>query len=168
MHGGGRRFDPGILHLCHSSGITGDRSVIFERVLAATDGTAASLRGVEIAAQLVARYEAEFMLVTAVSVSQNVLLAANMDGPTVEMYVERMAREVLESAMAVLRRGGVGAEVKIVFGPLPESILAEIEGCRPDLVVMGRRSRDEPKDLVLGSVSDRVARHVRVPILLVP
>jgi nucleotide-binding universal stress UspA family protein len=35
-------------------------------------------------------------------------------------------------------------------------------------VGMGRRSRYEPKDLVLGSVSDRVARHVKVPILLVP
>ena len=33
---------------------------------------------------------------------------------------------------------------------------------------MGRRGRDEPKDLVLGSVSDRVARNIAVPILLVP
>ena len=63
---------------------------------------------------------------------------------------------------------GVGAEVKVVVGPAPESLLAEIEDSGADLVVMGRRGRDEPKDLLLGSVSDRVARHVKVPILLVP
>ncbi len=63
---------------------------------------------------------------------------------------------------------GVGAEVKVVVGPPAETILAEIEASGADLVVMGRRSRYEPKDLILGSVSYRVSRHVKVPILLVP
>ena len=168
MHGGGRRFDPGILHLPFwvSHGWRG--IVIFDRVLAATDSTEASLRGVEAAAQIVARYHSEFVLLTAVSVPQHVVLAANMDESGIEAYVERMAQESLESAVAVLRHENVGAEVKVVIGPAPETILAEIEASRADLVVMGRRSRYEPKDLVLGSVSDRVARHVKVPILLVP
>ncbi|MFH0915333.1 MAG: universal stress protein [bacterium] len=142
--------------------------MIFHRILAATDGTEASLRGVEAAAQMVARYQAEFILLTAVSVPQHVVLAANMDERTIQRYVERMAQEALGSAIDALRREGVGAEVKVVFGPPPETILAEIKSSGADLVVMGRRSRDEPKDLVLGSVSDRVARNVRVPILLVP
>jgi nucleotide-binding universal stress UspA family protein len=142
--------------------------VIFDRILAATDGAEASLRGVEAAAQMVARYQAEFVLLTAVSMPQHVVLAANMDERTIEAYVERMAQESLGSALEVLRRENVGAEVKVVIGPPPETILAEIEASHADLVVMGRRSRHEPKDLVLGSVSDRVARHVKVPILLVP
>ena len=168
MHGGGRRFDPGILHLRRQEERGKEMSLIFHRVLSATDGSEASLRGIEVAAQIVARYQAEFLLLTAVSVSQNVVLAASMDGPTLEMYVERKAQEALCSAMAVLRREGVGAEVKVVFGPSPETILAEAESSRADLVVMGRQGRDEPKDLILGSVTDRVARNVKVPILLVP
>jgi nucleotide-binding universal stress UspA family protein len=146
----------------------GGTSLIFQRILAATDGTEASLRGVEAAAQIAVRYQAEFILLTAVSVPQHVVLAANMDERTIEKYVERMAQEALGSAVAALRSEGVGAEVKVVFGQAPETILAEIETSGADLVVMGRRSRNEPKDLVLGSVSDRVARHVKVPILLVP
>ena len=142
--------------------------MIFNRILAVTDGTEASLRGVEAAAQMVARYQAEFILLTAVSVRQHVVLAANMDERTIQKYVERMAQEALGSAIHALRRDGVGAEVKVVFGSPVETILAEIEISLADLVVMGRRSRDEPMDLVLGSVSDRVARHVKVPILLVP
>jgi nucleotide-binding universal stress UspA family protein len=143
-------------------------SLVFNRILAATDGTEASLRGVDVAAQIVARYQAEFVLLTVVSVPQHVVLAANMDQRTIESYVERMAQDSLRPAIALLREKGVGAEVKAVIGPPAETILAEIESCRADLIVMGRRGRYEPKDLILGSVSYRVSRHVRVPILLVP
>ena len=142
--------------------------LIFSRILAATDGTEASLRGVEVAAQMVQRYDAEFVLLTAVSVPQHVVLAANMDQRNIESYVERLAQGSLSSAVALLRQKGVGAEVKAVVGPAAETILAEIEASKADLVVMGRRGRYEPKDLILGSVSYRVSRHVRVPILLVP
>jgi len=140
----------------------------FTRIAVATDGTEASLRGVEAAAQLANRYCAELLVITVVSVPQHVVLAANMNQRLIEGYVERMAQEALRSAVDLLCREGVGAEVKVLVGPAPESILAEVEASGADLVVMGRRSRDEPRDLVLGSVSDRVARHVKVPILLVP
>ena len=142
--------------------------MIFHRILAATDGTEASIRGVEVATQLVRRYRSEFILLTAVSVPQHVVLATTMDERSMHMYLERMAQEALGSAVDVLRREGVGAEIKVVYGPPAETILAEAEAGRADLVVMGRRGRTEPKDLVLGSVSDRVARHLKVPILLVP
>ena len=141
LHGGGRRFDPGILHLLWWVLTTGEMSLVFNRILAATDGTEASLRGVDVAAQIVARYQAEFVLLTAVSVPQHVVLAANMDQRTIESYVERLAQDSLRPAIALLREKGVGAEVKAVVGPPAETILAEIEACRADLVVMGRRDR---------------------------
>jgi len=141
--------------------------MVFTRIVAPTDGTEASLRGLAIATQLVARYNAELMVITAVSVP-DWLARQNMEQGAIEAYVESNAQKCLEEPMALLRREGVGAEVKVVVGAAPESILMEIEESGADLVVMGRRGRDEPKDLLLGSVSDRVARHVKVPILLVP
>ncbi len=142
--------------------------MIFHRILAATDGTDAAIRGVEVAAQMVRRYRAEFVLITAVAVPQHLVLASNMDERSIQTYLEHMGQEALRSAIEVLHRKSIGAEIKVVFGPPPETILAEIETSGADLVIMGRRSRTEPKDLLLGSVSDRVARHIRVPILLVP
>ena len=168
MHGGGRRFDPGILHLPQRVWTTREPPLVFKRILATTDGTEASLRGVEVAAQMVARDQCEMLLLTAVSVPQQVAQAAATDQRAIENHLERMAQEALAPAVAVLRRVRVGAEIKAVMGPAPEVILSELESCAADLVVMGRRSRYEPKDLILGSVSYRVARHVRVPILLVP
>jgi nucleotide-binding universal stress UspA family protein len=142
--------------------------VIFDRILAATDGTEASLRGVEVAAQMAARHGSEFVVLTAVSVPQHMVLASTMDQRTIEGYVERMAQEAVGPATEVLRRLKVGAEVKALVGPAAEVILGEMESLGADLVVMGRNSRYEPKDLILGSVSYRVARHARVPVLLVP
>ncbi len=91
-----------------------------------------------------------------------------MDQRTIEGYVERMAQEAVGPALEVLRRLKVGAEVKALVGPAAEVILGEMESLGAELVVMGRNSRYEPKDLILGSVSYRVARHARVPVLLVP
>jgi nucleotide-binding universal stress UspA family protein len=168
LHGGGRRFDPGILHLPCSVSKSGEMLVTFTRILATTDGSEASLRAVEVALEMVVRDHTEFVLLTVVSVPQHVGLRANMAQGTIETYVEQMAQESLGPAMDLLRQKGVGAEVKAVVGTPPETVLAEIESSAADLVVMGRRSRYEPKDLILGSVSYRVARHVKVPILLVP
>ena len=168
MHGGGRRFDPGILHSLVGSSWAGDTNVIFTRILAATDGTEVALRGVEMAARMAARDNAEFLLLTAISLPQHLVLSANMGQRSVHGVAERMAQESLTPALAVLERWGVGAEVKMVIGPPAESILAEIETSGADLVIMGRRTRVEPKDLILGDVSYRVARRVAVPILLVP
>ncbi len=142
MHGGGRRFDPGILHLPCRREIAGETSLIFHRILAATDGTEASLRGVEVAAQMVARYQAEFILLTAVSVPQHVVLAANMDERTIEKYVERMAQEALGSAVAAAaprgrRRGGQG---RLWLGPGNHS-----GGDRDQRGRSGRHGSQEPQ-----------------------
>jgi len=146
----------------------GGPPLVFKRILAATDGTEASLRGVEVAVNMVVACRCEFVLLTVITVPQHIVLTANMDQRAVERYVEQMAQSTLKSALELLHLRGVGAEVKAVVGPAAETILSEIESSGADLVVMGRRGRQEPKDLILGSVSYRVSRHVRVPILLVP
>lgn len=140
---------------------------MFTRIFVPTDGTEASLRALGIAARMAARYAAELVVVTAVPVPDWVA-RQNMEQGAVEAYVEGIAQKYLEEPISLLTSRGVGAEIKVVVGSIPESVLLEIKNTQPDLVVMGRRGRDEPKDLVLGSVSDRVARHVKVPILLVP
>jgi nucleotide-binding universal stress UspA family protein len=143
-------------------------AVSFTRILAATDGTDAALRGVATAVDLVTSFGAELILITAIAVPELVALRLNMDRGALEDHVERTAQKALEAAVTLLREAGVGAEIKVVVGGVPDVILSEIEASGADLVVMGRRSRDEPKEFVLGSVSDRVARQVKVPILLVP
>ena len=126
--------------------------------------------GVErAAAQLVARYQAEFVLLTAVSVPQHVVLAANRtSGPSRHSWRGGWPKNPWGRLSKCYAEQGVGAEVKVAIGNPAESVVTEAAASAADLVVMGRRGRVEPKDLVLGSVTDRVARDVAVPILLIP
>ena len=101
--------------------------MIFDRILAAVDGTDVSLRGVKVAAEMVARYHSELILLTVVSVPQQLVLSATMDQRTIGSYIERLAQGSLATSMEALREAGVGAEVKAVVGPPAETILAEIE-----------------------------------------
>lgn len=142
--------------------------MFFRRILIAVDGTDASTRGLEVGARLAAHYDVELVLVTAVSVPQHVVKAAGVERGNLEEYVERMGQIALADAVAFLAQEHIGAELKILAGPAAETIVAEAANPGVDLVVMGRRGRTEPKDLVLGSVSDRVARNIAIPILLVP
>jgi nucleotide-binding universal stress UspA family protein len=139
--------------------------VIFRRILCPTDGSDVSLRGLEVAVQIAQRYDAELIVLAAVNVPQTVAVATHLE---VCHYVERVGGECSRNAMRLLERFGLGAEVKLMFGSPAEVILGELEQTQSDLVVMGRRQWAEAKDLVLGSVSERVTRHVNVPILLVP
>ncbi len=141
--------------------------MIFTRIFVPTDGTEVSIRGLEVAIQVALRYEAELMVVTAVPVPDWVA-RQNTEFWGIEAYIESTARKNFEAAVDMLKRARVGAELKALTGSISESLLSELARSRADLVIMGRRGKDEPKDLLLGSVSDRVARHVKVPILLVP
>lgn len=142
--------------------------MIVRRILTASDGTDASLRGVAAAADIATCCAAELVLMTAIPIPQHVVTAAKLDGGTIEHYVERTAAEALRACIAILKERRVGAAVKVVIGNPAESVVGEAAVQQADLVVMGRGRRVEPKDLVLGSSSDRIARSLAVPILLIP
>ncbi len=69
-------------------------------------------------------------------------------------------RRVLEAA---------GHEVSVThrYGNVWMGILEEVESFQPGLLVLGRRGVGGLERL-LGSVSEHVVRHVKVPVLLVP
>ena len=142
-------------------------TMVFTRIFVAIDGTDSSLRGLQAAIELAGCYRAELLVVTAISFPQWIA-RENMEYGKVEVHVETSAQRCFQPAVAMLKQAKLGAELKVIVGAAAESLVAEISASGADLIVMGRRSRDEPKDLVLGSVSDRIARHAKVPILLVP
>lgn len=142
--------------------------MIFGRILVATDGTEAAQRGVELAVDLAGRDQAELVILAPIHVPPHMVLTANLDPRALHRYVEKLACQYLAGAVEYLGKKGVGAEVKVPVGPPVEMILAEIDTARPDLVVIGRADWVEPKDLILGSVSSRVAQQAKVPVLLVP
>jgi hypothetical protein len=88
-------------------------TMVFSRIAVPTDGTDASLRGLEVAMQMAARYHAELMVITAVPVP-DWIVRQRVEHGAIEAYVEGAAQKSLRAAIAVLLREGIGAEVKVV------------------------------------------------------
>ena len=83
-------------------------------------------------------------------------------------------KDVLEETRNELKRisesnkSGVKYVLEARQGHSVDEILGEIESYHPDMVVMATHGRTGLKHMVLGSVTERVVRFSRVPVLTVP
>ncbi|MFA9560537.1 universal stress protein [Evansella sp. AB-rgal1] len=67
----------------------------------------------------------------------------------------------------MIRKAEVNLEVKHIFGEPGPSIVREANEGNYDLVVIGSRGLNPFQQLVLGSVSHKVAKRVTCPVLIV-
>lgn len=59
-------------------------------------------------------------------------------------------------------------EILVVAGDPSEEILHAAQQCKADIIVMGKSTGSVFGSTVMGSVSRRVSRHAKVPVLIVP
>ncbi len=144
------------------------------KILLATDGSESSFKAVDKTIKLVKGMKAE---VTVLSVVQDVPFYQFHDGLASEHLIlvqknfqeraEKAAKEILEKVEGLFREHGL--EVNTVFktGHPAEVICQVAEEGEFDFVVMGNRGLGGIKELLLGSVSNRVAHCVNSSVLIV-
>lgn len=74
----------------------------------------------------------------------------------------------IENLVSELRASGLSAEGRITEGDPAEMIELAADELHADVIVMGTHSRTGVSRLLLGSVTDRVTRVARCPVLAVP
>jgi len=136
------------------------------RILVPFDGSAGAERGLayaELVAQIAA---AEIVIVVAFDPPMTVRRRGILmvEQAREEMQVD--ATELAEEAAGLLIQRGNRARGIVVRGDPVQAILETIDTEEPDLVVIGRRGLNQFEGVMLGSVSQRVASHARVPVLL--
>jgi len=143
-----------------------------QRVLAAVDGSDPSIRGVEFAADLAAKYGAEL-----------VLLAVAPDVPDAGLEAYARAEHLrapgnvlpLAAADAILTRardravakGATRIVTEAELGDPAGRIIDQARDRKADLVVMGSRGHGRLAGLVLGSVAQKVVSHAPCPVTVV-
>lgn len=148
------------------------------RIVAATDGSAASLEAVRFGARLAAGIPRARLVILAVST-----LAADvgLTGPRLVKALgllpalreadRRAARKILDEAAREARRLGASVTVRYraprrrVFAE--RAVLSEAARERADLIVLGNSGRGAMGDVLLGSVAQRVVSLARRPVVLV-
>lgn len=134
------------------------------RVLLATDGSEDARAATAYLKEFPLPGSATIRILTVVTVPSSAL-----DIPSVAAFSESLlaeGRHLGEEARAHLGpRAAV--ETRVVQGVPKEEIVREAEEWPADLVVVGARGLGGVKGLLLGSVSQTVARHVHCPVLVV-
>lgn len=141
------------------------------KVLLATDGSEPAMRACECASSLLVPGRDQVRLLTVLSYSEYPhSLVPDMPLSDETERAEREVEEVhqlTDQPRRLLEESGHTVEIAHRFGNPTDEIVAEIEDWRPELVVLGRRGV-RGVERWIGSVSEHVLHHSKVPVLLVP
>jgi len=142
---------------------------MFEKILIATDGSEHSKRaakkGLEMAKLSGGGVNALYVVDANRSLSD---VSANIADEVLEGFKKTMMKEGEEATKYVeeeAKLAGVSAEKKVIEGNPAEEILKMAGGM--DLVVMGSVGRTGLSTFLLGSVTDKVVRNSKVPVMVV-
>lgn len=140
-------------------------SLTLRRILLATDLSPATDLATEWAFELAFRNDAALLVVSVIDPDDLVLPGG---GFRVRVDQVRDRREAV--AQRLVERGrdiGVKVDFLVWTGSPGESIVAAAEAERVDMVLVGAHKRGLLSRLVIGSVSEHVARHAPCPVLIV-
>ncbi|MCS7100255.1 MAG: universal stress protein [Burkholderiaceae bacterium] len=142
---------------------------MFTKILVPTDGSELSAKAIEGAAQLARRLGAKLVGVTVVEPYSYATLSEYRP-ESLEDYEARMnqvARERLQRLEAVARGAGVEVETLVAksFAPYEAIIEAATQhGC--DLIVMASHGRRGLNAVLLGSETQKVLTHSKIPVMV--
>jgi nucleotide-binding universal stress UspA family protein len=139
------------------------------KILLATDGSKNSMRAVKFAIRLTEE-SATPGTITLISVHDDTALrhAQRFVGKkAVEEYLRDLSDKDLAEARRVLDKAGVKHDMVIRYGHVAAEIADAGSSGKFDMIVMGSKGRSALKDLLVGSVAQRVVELAKVPVLLV-
>jgi nucleotide-binding universal stress UspA family protein len=141
-----------------------DRSI--DRILVPVDGSPGSEIGMAWA-DLVARTAgAEIIVCVGFNPPSAIRRRGILETEHLRVEMEEDALEVATEAAQLFLDRGHRARALVVVGDPAEAILQTAEAEEVDLIVMGRRGLGRWEGLLVGSVSERVARYATVPVFL--
>jgi nucleotide-binding universal stress UspA family protein len=86
---------------------------------------------------------------------------------TVYSHDAQKAQEILQKAAEIAREIGVEAVTDALHGEAADALLHVAAPAGATLLVMGAHGHNRIRELILGSVTDKVIRKTKVPVLLV-
>lgn len=139
------------------------------KILVAIDGSKNSLRALKYAIKLAAKLtdSADLLLVNA---HDDIALrgASQFVGKdAVKAYLDELAQGELKDAIEAVTKSKLRFETKMLRGQVAQSIVKAASDAECDLIVLGSKGRTALKDLLIGSVAQRVASLADMPVTLV-
>lgn len=140
------------------------------KILLATDGSAFSRRALAQTVSLAAALGAE---VRVVLVSQVVFVSRSgsmfpVPDSTMELPSNEEATSILGEAVSALEEHGIPTESRHLVGhAVAETVLAEAESWKADMIVTGSHGRSGVVRFLMGSVSSELVQHAPCTVVVV-
>jgi nucleotide-binding universal stress UspA family protein len=137
---------------------------LFEKILVAVDGSSYAEYALEYAVGMARKYCSKLVIIHAVFNS-----AYAYEGVLIppDSRLDEAGREILRRSEETAKRLGIDAETRLVSGH-PSGEIAKVaneEGF--DLLIVGNRGLGTVKAFLLGSVSEKLSRIAKCPVLIV-
>ena len=139
------------------------------KIFVAIDGSKNSLRGLKVAIKLAGKLSEPSHLILANAHDDIALRGASqfVGKQAVDRYLDDLAESELKSAIEQARKSGVTFESRVLRGRVAQTIAESADDSKCDLIVLGSKGRSALKDLMIGSVAQRVSSIAKTPVLLV-
>jgi len=146
---------------------------MFKHILLPTDGSSVSMkavkRGIDFAKSIDARVTALFVTLPyrQVMAEGYILPGSKLLEKRYTEEVTQQARKVLGAVEALAKRAGVPCKTVHVGAYAPyEAIVSGARRAKCDLIMMGSHGRGGLQTLLLGSETNKVLSHSRIPVLV--
>lgn len=140
---------------------------MFKHIVLASDGSEHALRAADKTIELIGHFpEAKVDVLYSVdgaTAKTDVLHSPHLDGCT----VQQQRKEKMQSTEAVLKEANIEYDLHIIHGEPGPSIIKFADDHHVDLIVMGSRGLNALQEVVLGSVSHKVAQNAKCPVMIV-
>jgi nucleotide-binding universal stress UspA family protein len=138
-----------------------------KKILCPVDFYPASIQAVNYAARLAASNKARVYLlhVMAPVIDDPYSYAPYM--PQLVKFRRQRSADQMEKVEQRFRKAGIPSSSRLKLGNVYDEIEREIRRSKPDLVVMGTHGRSGLKRWFFGSITEKLLRHSKVPLLVV-
>ena len=138
---------------------------MFNKILAAIDGSPASEKVLAAAVDLASHYLAELVALSVAEMPEVVAMVDEVD--ELRRSADDYFRQIGEAAVEYARSRGVNLRNVVVRGHAANDIIrfAEAEGV--DTIVIGRQGHSRVTRFFLGSTTDRVSEHCHCTVMIV-
>jgi nucleotide-binding universal stress UspA family protein len=151
-------------------GTTSTEVIMFQRILVPTDGSDITQKAVETAIALAKAVNARLYTISVKEPFPYSAISEMQPTPPQEFYdaQERIATRRVQAVSAACESAGLSCEAHTVEALHPwEAIIEHATRINCDLLVMASHGRRGVTALLLGSETQRVLTHTKVPVLVV-
>jgi nucleotide-binding universal stress UspA family protein len=138
---------------------------MFNKILVAIDGSAASEKALAAAVDLAAHYKAELTAISVAVAPEVVGMVDEVD--ELRQSAEEHFRRIGEAAVEYARSRGLALRSVVVRGHAADAIVRYAESEGMNLVVIGQHGHSRITRFFLGSTCDRVSEHCPCTVIIV-